>query len=124
MNYVWNGTEWDALGSTVAGGYAKPEGGIPKSDLSADVQASLTLADTAIQFQLTEQDIKEEQPMKQERFNGIAQVSQVDNINAVVDFKVLTELLGIGLLLTIISSLSACIAIARFSPLTILKERS
>ena len=70
------------------------------------------------------QDIKEEQPMKQERFNGIAQVSQVDNINAVVDFKVLTELLGIGLLLTIISSLSACIAIARFSPLTILKERS
>ena len=49
---------------------------------------------------------------------------QVDNINAVVDFKVLTELLGIGLLLTIISSLSACIAIARFSPLTILKERS
>lgn len=70
------------------------------------------------------QDIKEEQPMKQERFNGVASVSQVDNINAVVDFKVLTELLGIGLLLTIISSLSACIAIARFSPLTILKERS
>ena len=25
--------------------------------------------------------------MKQKRFNGIAQVSQVDNINAVVDFK-------------------------------------
>lgn len=70
------------------------------------------------------QNIKDDKPIEQERFNGIAQVSQVDNINAVVDFKVLTELLGIGLLLTIISSLSACIAIARFSPLTILKERS
>ena len=55
---------------------------------------------------------------------GIARVEQVDNINAVVDVKVLAELLGIGLLLTIIGSLASMIAISRFSPLTILKERS
>ena len=54
---------------------------------------------------------------------GIAKVSEVDSINAVVDFKVLAELLGIGILLTLISSLASMIAIARFSPLRILKER-
>ena len=59
-----------------------------------------------------------------DKFNGVVSISQVDSIEAVVDFKVLAQLLGIGLLLTIISSLSACIAIARFSPLTILRERS
>ena len=45
-------------------------------------------------------------------------------MNAVVDFKVILQLLGIGLLLTLISSASAMISISRFSPLTILKERS
>lgn len=56
--------------------------------------------------------------------NGISEIEYVSEINAVVDFKVLLKLLGIGILLTIISSLSAMISIARFSPLTILKERS
>lgn len=55
---------------------------------------------------------------------GVANVSAVDSIDAVVDFKVLAELLGIGVLLTLLSSLASMIAIARFSPLTILKERS
>ena len=55
---------------------------------------------------------------------GIARVEQVDDINAVVNMKVLAELLGIGLLLTLIGSLASMIAISRFSPLTILKERS
>ena len=54
---------------------------------------------------------------------GIAKVNEVDSINAVVNFKVLTELLGIGILLTLLSSLASMIAIARFSPLQILKER-
>jgi putative ABC transport system permease protein len=54
---------------------------------------------------------------------GVAKVNAVDSINAVVDFKVLTELLGIGVLLTLLSSLASMIAIARFSPLQILKER-
>ena len=55
---------------------------------------------------------------------GIAKVEQVNDINAVVNMKVLLELLGIGLLLTVIGSLASMIAISRFSPLTILKERS
>ena len=57
-------------------------------------------------------------------FNGIVKIEQVDSIEAVVDFKVLLQLLAIGVSLTIFSSISSCIAIARFSPLTILKERS
>ena len=56
--------------------------------------------------------------------NGLVNIEQVDSMEAVVDFKVLLQLLAIGISLTIISSISACIAIARFSPLTILKERS
>ena len=58
------------------------------------------------------------------RPNGVAAINQVTEINAVVDFKVLSQLLGIGLILTFISSISAMISIANFSPLTILKERS
>jgi len=54
---------------------------------------------------------------------GVAKVNQIDKIEAVVDYKVLLQLLGIGVLLTLISSLASMIAIARFSPLTILKER-
>ncbi len=54
----------------------------------------------------------------------VADISQVDTINAVVDFKILAELLGIGILLTILSSLASMISISKFSPLTILKERS
>lgn len=57
-------------------------------------------------------------------FNGVVSIEQVSSIEAVVDFKVLLQLLAIGVSLTIISSISACVAIARFSPLTILKERS
>lgn len=55
---------------------------------------------------------------------GVAKVEQVDDINAVVNMKVLAQLLGIGLLLTLVGSLASMIAISRFSPLTILKERS
>ena len=56
--------------------------------------------------------------------NGVVNIEQVDSMEAVVDLKVLFQLLAIGLGLTIIGSLAACISIARFSPLTILKERS
>ena len=60
----------------------------------------------------------------QMNFNGVVNIEQVDSMEAVVDFKVLLQLLAIGVSLTIISSMSSCVAIARFSPLTILKERS
>ncbi|MDE5630101.1 MAG: FtsX-like permease family protein, partial [Bacilli bacterium] len=58
------------------------------------------------------------------KINGSVNVEKIDKIDAIVDFKVVFELLGIGLLITMISSIASCIAIARFSPLTILKERS
>ena len=59
-----------------------------------------------------------------EKFNGVVEVSEFESIDAVVDFKVLMELLGIGLLLTIISGSASMISIQRFSPLEILKERT
>lgn len=58
------------------------------------------------------------------KFNGVANVEAFDSIDATVDMKVLLELLGIGLSLTLISSLSAILSIEKFSPLTILKDRS
>lgn len=59
-----------------------------------------------------------------DEFYGVANINNIDGIDAVVDFKVLVELLGIGLLLTVVSSASSMIVISRFSPLDILKERS
>ena len=58
------------------------------------------------------------------RMNGVMSLDKVTSMNAVVDIKVILQLFGICLLLTVISSLSAIVSIARFSPLTILRERS
>lgn len=58
------------------------------------------------------------------QFNNRAPVQAIDTMEAVVDLKVVMQLLGIGILLTLISSLASMISIQRFSPLTILKERS
>jgi len=55
---------------------------------------------------------------------GVAKVDEIDKINAAVDLKVTGKLLGIGVLLILVSSLGSIVAILRFSPLTILKERS
>lgn len=64
-------------------------------------------------------------PKRSERFNfGQSKIEKIDSINAVVNIKVLDELLCIGVLLTLLSSLASMVAISRFSPLTILKERS
>ena len=57
-------------------------------------------------------------------FNSRDQVEAIESLEAVVDFQVIIQLLGIGLLLTLMSSLASMISIQRFSPLTILKERS
>ncbi len=51
-------------------------------------------------------------------------VQEINKIDAIVDFYVITQLLIIGILLTLISSIASMINIQRFSPLTILKERS
>lgn len=56
--------------------------------------------------------------------NGVAQVQAFDSIDATVDAKVLTQLFAIGIGLTLISSSACMVSIQRFSPLTILKERT
>ena len=61
---------------------------------------------------------------KEPYMGSIVQIEKIDNINAIVDGKVAIELFLVGILLVIISSLSALLTIQRFSPLTILKERS
>ncbi len=58
------------------------------------------------------------------RFNSNVNIKSIDSIEAVVDFKVVMELLRIGILLTLVSSIASMISIVKFSPLTILKERS
>lgn len=58
------------------------------------------------------------------KFNGVVNVDKITNINAVVDVKVILQLLAVGSLLTLISGSASMISIQRFSPLTILKERS
>ena len=55
---------------------------------------------------------------------GTPKVEAYESIDAVVSIGVLLELLAIGVSLILVSSLSAMISIQRFSPLTILKERS
>lgn len=57
-------------------------------------------------------------------FGGTVNVQTIDTINAVVDITVVAQLLEIGLALMLVSSLASMISIQRFSPLTILKERS
>jgi putative ABC transport system permease protein len=51
-------------------------------------------------------------------------VSYVSDINASTDLVVVGELMGIGILLTILSSCAAIIFILRYEPLKILSERS
>ena len=58
------------------------------------------------------------------KINGINTVSEFTSIDAAVDIKVLAEVLTIGLCLTMLSSAASISAIQKFSPLTILKERS
>ena len=58
------------------------------------------------------------------KFNTGVQLKQIDEMNTVVNCVVILELLGICLCLTLISGLASMISIQRFSPLTILKERS
>ena len=77
-----------------------------------------------VEEETSEETETKEETKKATRINGTKEIEEIDKINAIVDYVVLLELLGIGVLLTIVSSISACIAIARFQPLQILKERS
>ena len=58
------------------------------------------------------------------KMSGTPSIQAYDSIDAVVNITVILELLVIGLSLVFVSSLASMISIQRFSPLTILKERS
>lgn len=51
-------------------------------------------------------------------------VDYIDAINAVVNFSVLIQLIGIGILITLISSAAGVIFVLRYEPLKILSERT
>lgn len=56
--------------------------------------------------------------------NGVVKVEPISSIHAIVDLKVILELLLIGVSLTLISSVASMVMILKFSPLEVLKERS
>lgn len=55
-------------------------------------------------------------------FNRNTQVSYIENITASTDMTVVAKLIGIGILLTIISSCGAMVFILRYEPLKILSN--
>lgn len=57
-------------------------------------------------------------------FSSTSNVEYVDKINAVIDGETILQLLGIGVLLTIISSSISMISISRYTPLKILSNRT
>ena len=56
--------------------------------------------------------------------NNQSNVNYLDKINATVDFSILGQLIGIGIILTLISSFAAVIFVMRYEPLKILANRS
>lgn len=71
-----------------------------------------------------EVELKEEN-IQEKKYNfGIVNINEVESIDAIVDFVVLFKVLIIGIGITLFSSFATMISISRFSPLTILKERS
>lgn len=53
-----------------------------------------------------------------------ADVTYLDKINATVNFQILGQLVGIGIILTLISSLAAVVFVMRYEPLKILANRT
>jgi len=108
-----------AIGAVIGGYLAKPVGNMLLENELETTQSE--------QQQISENFGKgggfgmPEMPMQ---FSKVNKVETIDSIEAVVDFTVVLQLLGIGILLTLMSSLASMISIQRFSPLTILKERS
>jgi len=112
-------SQYEDIGKNFGKGNFSPNSGSEKQTSTEKTESSEN-AQTEVNTENSEN--KKSQNSRSMNF-GVAQVNKVESIDAVVDFKVLAELLGIGVLLTLLSSLASMIAIARFSPLKILKER-
>lgn len=62
---------------------------------------------------------------KGERFNmGAVTTNYVDSVSSATNIYVIIQLIGVGLLLTIVTSLAALISIMRYEPLKILSNRT
>lgn len=57
-------------------------------------------------------------------FGDTAEVSYLDQINATINLPIIGQLILIGIILTIISSLAAVIFVLRYEPLKILANRT
>jgi len=107
---------------------------------AAGAAGSVPVADKLLESQITAQQEKTTQTQQNfgrpgqtgglaapggipARFNTRV-VSYVSDINASTDMVVVAELMGIGILLTLLSSFAAIIFIMRYEPLKILSERS
>ena len=55
---------------------------------------------------------------------GQAEVTYLDKINATINFSVLLQLIGIGIILTLVSSFAAVVFVMRYEPLKILANRT
>lgn len=101
---------------------------------------SVPVANSMLKNQITSQQTqlqqKDENFGKQGQKNNLKQamntqkglrnqaINYITDINATINFKVVLQLLGIGILLTIISSLAAVVFVLRYEPLKILSERT
>jgi putative ABC transport system permease protein len=61
---------------------------------------------------------------KGNRFQSSAAVDYVDSVSGATNLIVIIELIGVGLALTIFSSLAALISILKYEPLKILSGRT
>lgn len=89
-----------------------------------NLSGDMLLANEIESTQAEEEEVSANFGKPDMKFEKNSDVETIDTINANVDFNVIIQLLGIGVLLTLMSSLASMISIQRFSPLTILKERS
>lgn len=64
------------------------------------------------------------QSMQQPGIQGGGPVSYIDSVTSAADLTVVLQLVGVGILLTIVSSLAAIVTITRYEPLEILSSRT
>ncbi len=83
-------TGWDTLVANVAAKYVKPEGGIPTSDLDANVQANLTLANTAVQPGDLG-DLATKDTISESDINGTISVSKIGGLGALATLSEVTD---------------------------------
>lgn len=105
-----------SIGAVIGGFLAKPVGNmLLQNEITSNSSKEKEISNNFGRNNMGPMDIK---------YNGKVEVEEIDKIDAIVDIAVLSQLLGIGICLVFVSSIASMISIQRFSPLTILKERS